>query len=1173
MRMARWTLLVALFVFISPLRADDWPIARGKSREPLPYRYDPSVLKTTPKSFLDDASACILYAATTHLIEPDGTVESISHEVTRLNSRRGIERLGEYRSIAFDPDFEKLTLNEARVIKADGKIVPIEPKHVQLRDVATDYQVYDQQKQVIISFPNLEVGDVYEVKWTIRGRNREFDGDFFARYSFGDDQYPVARDEFRVRVPKNKTLKHATVNGNVNLIVTDVGGEKLYHWSVLNRAELPKDDDRPSREELRLQVMISTFPTWDAIGEWKQKRRKDCWECTAEIRKIVEEVTRDKSTQVEKAKALTYWVRRHVRYLSRGPGGLGYTPHLPHQVLNQLFGDCKDQSQLLAVMLREIGLPVWLVTLGARDDGQIVTDVPSPWGTHAILLTQIDGKDYWIDTTISMAAWDFLPRSDRDRHVYVTKEAELKLLKTPAFTHKDYRIEQTTHVTVLPDGTSRFKRESTYHHSAAWSRRDRLLDVAPGERRRFITAELQDADSKSKLLSFKVDQNQLLDFDRPVQTEMEFEIPKHFSSEGLTREASFTDSPVWTWFLGYTLDPDRRLPFVLPTQLETTHRFVVTLPPTFRLESVPTNRRHETPWGLFAVKVKQDTKEPRRLEFETHFRLEKVKFEKSEFADFHAFQDQVRRFYRVWLNLIPTTDIADAPLMEKYLKEQKNGDAHAAKILAKLYIDNDRAEDAERVLGEAVKHMADDTAIWELRVKASPNVEAEERLYRDMVKQFPDDPKYAVALGAACVRRESHADAEKILTPLTKHELAPVRAAAQYQLARSAYRQKKYDQAQKHIQQALLTDSNSLASMDALHFKARVHEKLGQLKEAIGTLSAAIDADPNARDALEYLVRLELQAGLRDAALDHLRRYTVAAGKDLSSLVKAADLHLELDRYEDALELANRARDIGFQAKAQRILGLVYLAKHDYQRAAFHLDRCDLDAKGLIGLIQAHLRLGDLDAAKRRLETMRKVEASDELLAMAKDVTALLARRDKLLEEWNAPKEQQSAANRVVGRFLCIERGLAEAWPRPHLEAVMNEATKEGLEFAPLLGVRALFALERGQLRNAIADADRAIKRQPTESRALFVRGRARIEQGNVPAALSDLRKATDLSGGQDPVILHWFAAALLESGRVKEAIQTQRLALLLRPNDVEMQQQLQRMEKHQSKESGGEMR
>jgi tetratricopeptide (TPR) repeat protein len=110
--------------------------------------------------------------------------------------------------------------------------------------------------------------------------------------------------------------------------------------------------------------------------------------------------------------------------------------------------------------------------------------------------------------------------------------------------------------------------------------------------------------------------------------------------------------------------------------------------------------------------------------------------------------------------------------------------------------------------------------------------------------------------------------------------------------------------------------------------------------------------------------------------------------------------------------------------------------------------------------------------------------------------------------------------------------------------------------------VRGWLLLEKGQLRKASADADAAIKLQPTDARAFLVRGRARLEQANVKAALSDLRKATELSQREDAIVLHWFAAALLDAGRTKEAVETQRLALLLRPNDVELLDQLRRMEK-----------
>jgi hypothetical protein len=267
--------------------AQTWPVPRGPAHDLVPYLYDADILKKVPKEFLEDAPACILYSGVTSLVDPDGTIETITHEITRLNSRKSLERLGEYRNITYDPSFEKVTLNEARVLKADGRVVPVEPRHVQLRYQITDYLVYDRDKQVVISFPMLEVGDAIEVKWTVRGKNPEFQGHFFARYGFGDDRYPVVKDEMRVRLPKARALKYACVGGQIEPNIQDDGNWRTYHWQADNRRELPLDEYLPSKEEFRLEVVCSTFASWNDVLEWKQKLRGDCWICTPEIRQVV----------------------------------------------------------------------------------------------------------------------------------------------------------------------------------------------------------------------------------------------------------------------------------------------------------------------------------------------------------------------------------------------------------------------------------------------------------------------------------------------------------------------------------------------------------------------------------------------------------------------------------------------------------------------------------------------------------------------------------------------------------------------------------------------------------------------------------------------------------------------------------------------------------------------
>ncbi len=683
--------------------------------------------------------ACVLFTRTTHLVEADGTIVTIVHEITRFNGRKGIEKLGEYRSIFFNPRHDKLTLNDARVHKADGRKVEVEPRHVQLRDMGTDFQIYDDDKQLVISWPNLQVGDAYEVKWTVRTRNPEYAGQFFTRYNFGDDDFPVVRDELFVRVPEDRPLKYAGVNAAIDLTKTESDGHTDYHWQVVHKLPLPRDEERPSREELRWQVACSTFPSWEAVGRWKQKVRAECWECTDAIAAVVDKVAGPHETPLAKARALTYWVRQNIRYLSRGPEGKGFTPHPPARVLANLFGDCKDQAQLLAVMLHRVGVPVWLVTLGTRDDGQVLRDVPSPWGTHAILLVEIDGKEYWIDTTVSQAAWDFLPRGDCDRQVYLTKDGRIKLARTPPFTYKNFRVEQTTRVHIAADGSSRSRREARYHGSGAWSKRDAWIDTPLGERRRLAISDVQDAHGRARLVGLKVDEKSLRDFDGPVRAEMEFEIPDHFGGEA--REGILSDSVVWHRLLAYTFDVGRDLPFELPTPFESVHHYVIELPAALRCSQPPENKRIDSPWGFFEMHVATAVLDPRRLEVRMHTRIEKTRIEKEQFAAFQRFHGDVTKAHRAWLSLQPTRDLANAPALEKRLDEP-----HSAKVLARLYLDNQRAGDARRVLAAALEHTPDDRALWELRLQAAADLAEKTEHYRALVERLPE--RRAVCRGA-----------------------------------------------------------------------------------------------------------------------------------------------------------------------------------------------------------------------------------------------------------------------------------------------------------------------------------------------------------------------------------------------------------------------------------------
>ncbi len=836
---------------------------------------------------------------------------------------------------------------------------------------------------------------------------------------------------------------------------------------------------------------------------------------------MAQEVTKGCKTPREKARALTYWVRRRVRYLSRGARH-GYTPHAPARTLADRYGDCKDKSQLLAVLLREAGVPASLVSLGALDDGQVLESVPSPWASHMIVRVTIDGKDHWIDPTATRAAWDDLPFDDRDRLCYVLDAAamaqgkdSLRLLRTPRLRPEDNRIEQTTRLVIAPDGTSRGERTVVYHGSAALKARNDWLETPAGERRRLAARELQNAFSAARLRRLVIDEDSLRDCDRPVTATMEFEVPEHFS--GSEPRGSFADNRLWGLLLSPNIDYDRQTPLDLYRPFEVKHHYVIDLPACYRFDGEPTDQDFKSKWGRFTRVARIDPTNPRRLTVDFHTRLENPRVERPDFAAFRKFQDDILSYYRVYRTLKPVRNLADAPAVETALK-QRPADRDSALILARLYHDHGKFEDARRVLQRALeRHPKDEQLLrWALMVAEGMEGQA-----------------------------------------------AQDRAGANYRLARLAFERGNYVEARQQFDRAAKAWPELVASGAAALFEARLCEQLNRPDEALKAYQRVLTKNPDDFAALAGCVRLHLAAGDRAEARAALRRCTLAAGKDADRLAEAAELHLRLARWDDAAELADQSSKLRANGAAQRVLGQVHAHRGEHDRAASLLEPTAADAPSLEALVRSYLALGRLADAERaaaRREGAGKPTAS--LVEACREVNNLAQRRAALLKAARLPAERAA----VIDRFLCAEHARGKGRPAAEVEALLQGAFGQGVDFGPAFGLRALLSLEKVRLTQALADADRCVALGPQEARGHYVRGRVRLERA-ADGALADLERAAELSSRKDGAVLHWLGLAYFQAGRFREAVEAQRAAAKIEPGNKEYADQLRRFEEQAASE------
>lgn len=1133
----------------------DWPIERGSAKPKVTFA--PEMSRTAPAQCIQDAAACYLFSGTDHTLESDGTLHTVTQELVRLNTRRGIDLLGEYRSITFCPSYEKVVLHLARVHKAGGAIEEITPRHIHVRDTNTDHQVYDACKQVVISFPNLAIGDVIEVFWTVSGRHPEFQDQFFYRYTFGNEKLPVVRDEWSVRLPKERALRFESINGAVPVSTADDGPWRRYSWKAQNLIPPVAAERQLPAEESKLQVACSTFESWNAVHEWEKRLLASRCDCPDDMKSTVADLTRGIKDQPGKARVLAQWVRAHIRYVSRGEKH-EYTPHRPARTFGDRCGDCKDSAHLLALMLREAGLTAGVATLGPRGDGQVIESLPSPWGTHALVAVAIDGKVHWIDTTAQRIGWDVLPRDDRDRACFVTDPNGIRVTRTPKLSPADQRTEVATTLTVDFNGDVTGEREIRYLGLAAWNKRDDLADVSATERRTLMASDLQDAYPRGKLgkLCFEG----LDDGDAPLVVRMTFTCPEAFAPDGPLLEARIGESSLLDSILGATTNSERTVALDAGEPAEFVARWVIHVPPTFRLSSDIDAPELASRWGMVSASGRATPDNPRTIELETRARFGDLRIAPADFSAWRAFQDGVQTTCRPIMVLKPTRDASDAPQLEELCAKSPD-DGRAAAALAEIYLDQKKKDDARRILSRACAAVPTDRRLWELSLTAADDLIDEEQIIRKMIRQFPDESSYALHLGQNLADQERPHDACAVLEPLVQHKARKIRTESLIALAHCCLALDEPKKALRHLRAAQKDDPEGFDA-DAWFLKAEAHEAAGETRQAIDAYRRSIE-DEDALDALAALTRLCTAEGLTADAMTFYRRLAAQISDDPAERAKVADLAVRLGRFDDAFEFASQAKsaESGLHPVAHRPLGLALYHRQEFGRAAEHLAKAEPDAETLVALIHALVAQGHLTEAESHVPRFAAIEPTSESKAAVAYVQSL-AQRQELLRKSMAPAIADTGAGRAaVDRAVCAEALFNEGRPTEWIERLLDPSMFLDVPVGAAYGLRAVLSVQRGRLNPALHDAERAIQLSPGQANGYRARGRVRLER-SLPGSVEDLEKAVELTARSDAGPLQDLAYGYFVTGRHSDAVSVQREAAKLKPTDRLIREQLHEFER-----------
>ncbi|MGH9343323.1 MAG: DUF3857 domain-containing protein, partial [Terriglobia bacterium] len=361
----------------------------------------------------------------------DGTSTTEVTARYRALSQAGVQQLG-LLAFSYNSANERLKIDYVRVLHSDGTVVetPLNSLQDMPADITRQAPMYSDYRQKQAPVKGLSVGDLVEFQTETQVLHPLIANEFWYEYNF-ITALTVKQEELEVSVPTDKYVQIKAPD--VKPVITKEGGRTVYLWKHSND-KIPTASEQSNASPIP-SVQITTFRSWQELGRWWDALETKAAAPTPDIRAKAAELTKGLTTDQEKLNAIYRYVSSQFRYISLSFGIGRYEPHTASEVLNNLYGDCKDKATLLASLLEAAGIPSYPVLINSTR--KIDPDMPSPGQFDHVISVVPEGPNgenlVWLDSTEEVAPVGFLAPILRDKQaLLIPQDGTPRLVKTPA---------------------------------------------------------------------------------------------------------------------------------------------------------------------------------------------------------------------------------------------------------------------------------------------------------------------------------------------------------------------------------------------------------------------------------------------------------------------------------------------------------------------------------------------------------------------------------------------------------------------------------------------------------------------------------------------------------------------------------------------------------------------
>ncbi|WP_272150796.1 DUF3857 domain-containing protein [Tenacibaculum aiptasiae] len=445
---------------------------------------------------------------------------------------------GSKKILKFSSFFELSEVSASSFSFEKGKYKESKVKDFKRKDDLSQ-SFHDDTQILSFIYPNLKKGSKTKLKYTEKVKNPRFISPFY----FGD-YFPIVSNKVTIVVDKDINLEFREFNledENILFSKKEKRRKVIYKWELRNKDEYELEDNSPSYKNILPHIVpvINTYKNKKLLGEvsdlykWYYSLVKNVnkEEPSKELVELVNKITLNKKTDLEKVKAIYYWVQKNIKYIAFEYALGGFIPRESNDVFRKKYGDCKDNSSILYRMLEIAGIKGNLTWIGTRDIPYTYEEAPTPIvDNHMILSYEYKGKTYFLDATGRYIKLGMPTSFIQGKEALVSYGDEFKIKKVPIIRLQENAVIDSTYIKISNNNIIGNSKVSISGYSKTNYFQDLEKENSESKLKEFYNKEFKKGNNKFLIKNFK--EINKYDYDNDFVVEYSFSINNYLKRLG-----------------------------------------------------------------------------------------------------------------------------------------------------------------------------------------------------------------------------------------------------------------------------------------------------------------------------------------------------------------------------------------------------------------------------------------------------------------------------------------------------------------------------------------------------------------------------------------------------------------------------------------------------------------